>query len=207
MYKKINNIDFIKNNSGSAIIEFSLVIFIIMLLIKLFISLENNQINKSIENLNHQIKNINVNNDKTIFDVNDTLNSIQTLDKDVNDKIENLDMLEIESDDIQFKNNNDNNQDKNENTNSKFDEEENEDNLFIDIENEENNKNRNVNSINNLDEKIDKFIENDEIYTDSKNTENSSEKLDDVNEDYHIDFEEDEENVQDFLEQIKRKQK
>ena len=38
MYKKINNIDFIKNNSGSAIIEFSLVIFIIMLLIKLFIS-------------------------------------------------------------------------------------------------------------------------------------------------------------------------
>ena len=176
-------------------------------LIKLFISLENNQINKSIENLNHQIKNINVNNDKTIFDVNDTLNSIQTLDKDVNDKIENLDMLEIESDDIQFKNNNDNNQDKNENTNSKFDEEENEDNLFIDIENEENNKNRNVNSINNLDEKIDKFIENDEIYTDSKNTENSSEKLDDVNEDYHIDFEEDEESVQDFLEQILRNQK
>lgn len=38
MYKKINNVDFIKNNSGSAIIEFSLVIFIIMLLIKLFIS-------------------------------------------------------------------------------------------------------------------------------------------------------------------------
>jgi tight adherence protein F len=38
LYKKINNIDFIKNNSGSAIIEFSLVIFIIMLLIKLFIS-------------------------------------------------------------------------------------------------------------------------------------------------------------------------
>lgn len=38
MYKKINNIDFIKNNSGSAIIEFSLVTFIIMLLIKLFIS-------------------------------------------------------------------------------------------------------------------------------------------------------------------------
>ncbi|CQJ57710.1 putative tight adherance operon protein [Yersinia intermedia] len=38
MHKKINNIDFIKNNSGSAIIEFSLVIFIIMLLIKLFIS-------------------------------------------------------------------------------------------------------------------------------------------------------------------------
>ena len=38
MYNKINNIDFIKNNSGSAIIEFSLVIFIIMLLIKLFIS-------------------------------------------------------------------------------------------------------------------------------------------------------------------------
>ncbi|MFA3762515.1 tight adherence pilus pseudopilin TadF [Yersinia sp. 2466 StPb PI] len=38
MYKKINNIDFIGNNNGSAIIEFSFVIFIIMLLIKLFIS-------------------------------------------------------------------------------------------------------------------------------------------------------------------------
>ena len=177
-------------------------------LIKLFISLENSQINKSIENLNYQVKVININNDKTIFDVNDTLNNIQTLDKDVNDTIENLDsldMLDIEiKEDIEFTNSN--NQD--ENTNNKFDENEyDEDNLFIDIENEENNKNRNVNSINNLDEKIDKFIENDEIYTDSKNTENSSEKLDDVNEDYHIDFEEDEESVQDFLEQILRNQK
>ncbi|MGP2541587.1 tight adherence pilus pseudopilin TadF [Yersinia sp. 2541 StPb PI] len=38
MYKKINNIGFISNNNGSAIIEFSFVIFIIMLLIKLLIS-------------------------------------------------------------------------------------------------------------------------------------------------------------------------
>ncbi|CNI66698.1 tight adherence pilus pseudopilin TadF [Yersinia intermedia] len=43
MYKKINNIDFIKNNNGSAIIEFSFVILIIMLLIKLLISVTEHQ--------------------------------------------------------------------------------------------------------------------------------------------------------------------